>query len=57
MTQLEKARRGVITTEMAIAAGVENVEPEYIRQGVAAGTIVLPTLTVHCICFGVSYCK
>ncbi len=41
MTQLEKARRGVITTEMAIAAGVENVEPEYIRQGVAAGTIVL----------------
>ena len=41
MTQLEKARRGVITTEMEIAAAAENVEPEYIRQGVAAGTIVI----------------
>ena len=41
MTQLEKARRGVITTEMEIAAAAENVGPEYIRQGVAAGTIVI----------------
>lgn len=41
MTQLEKARQGLITEEMIIAAGAENVEPEYIRQGVAAGTIVL----------------
>ena len=41
MTQLDKARRGVITTEMEIAAAAENVEPEYIRQGVAAGTIVI----------------
>jgi len=41
MTQLEKARRGVITTEMEIAAAAENVGPEYIRKGVAAGTIVI----------------
>jgi len=41
MTQLEKARKGVITDEMKICAGDEGVEPEYIRQGVADGTIVI----------------
>ncbi len=41
MTQLEKARKGVITDEMKICAADEGVEPEYIRQGVADGTIVI----------------
>jgi phosphomethylpyrimidine synthase len=41
MTQLEKARKGVITDEMKICAGDETVEPEYIRRGVAGGTIVI----------------
>ena len=41
MTQLEKARKGVITDEMKICAGDEGVEPEYIRHGVAEGTIVI----------------
>lgn len=41
MTQLEKARKGLITEEMKICAAVENVEPEYIRQGLVEGTIVV----------------
>jgi phosphomethylpyrimidine synthase len=41
MTQLEKARKGLITEEMKIAAATEGVEAEYIRQGLVEGTIVI----------------
>ncbi len=41
MTQLEYARRGVVTEKMRIAALSEGVPPEFIRDGIAAGTIVL----------------
>ncbi len=41
MTQLEYARRGVITEKMRIAALSEGVPPEFIRDGIAAGNIVL----------------
>ena len=41
MTQLEKARKGKITEEMKIAARAENVAPEYIRNGLVDGTIVI----------------
>lgn len=41
MTQLEKARKGLITQEMKIAARAEKVAPEYIRQGLVDGTIVI----------------
>jgi phosphomethylpyrimidine synthase len=41
MTQLEKARKGLITKEMKFAAGAEKVTPEYIRQGLVNGTIVI----------------
>jgi phosphomethylpyrimidine synthase len=41
MTQLEKARKGLITEEMKIAAAAEGVEPEYIRQGMVDGVIVI----------------
>jgi phosphomethylpyrimidine synthase len=41
MTQLEKARKGSITREMRIAAKIEKVAPEYIRDGIADGTIVI----------------
>ncbi|HNY51309.1 MAG TPA: phosphomethylpyrimidine synthase ThiC [Smithella sp.] len=41
MTQLEKARKGQMTEEMKIAARAENVAPEYIRDGLVDGTIVL----------------
>ena len=41
MTQLEKARKGLLTEEMKISARGENVAPEYIRKGIAEGTIVI----------------
>jgi len=41
MTQLEAARRGMITETMKQAAASEGVSPEFIRDGVAAGTIVI----------------
>jgi len=47
MTQLEKARKGLITEEMKIAARVEKVAPEYIRRGIVDGTIVLVRNVKH----------
>ena len=41
MTQLEYARRGVITEQMQAAAVAEGVLPEFIRDGIAAGNIVI----------------
>jgi len=41
MTQLEKARRGLLSEEMKIAAAQEGVEAEVIRQGMVEGTIVI----------------
>ncbi|MEK7679843.1 MAG: phosphomethylpyrimidine synthase ThiC, partial [Deltaproteobacteria bacterium] len=32
MTQLEAARKGIITEEMKTSAAKEGVEPEYIRR-------------------------
>lgn len=42
MTQAESARKGIITEEMEKVALKENVTPEFIREGVAAGRIVIP---------------
>ena len=42
MTQLESARRGVLTAEMAAVAAREGVDPEQLMEGLAQGTIVLP---------------
>ena len=42
MTQLEIARAGNISLEMKIVAEQECVDAEFIREGVAAGTIVIP---------------
>ncbi len=41
MTQLEKARKGVISDEMRICAAEEGMEAEFIRQGMVDGTIVI----------------
>lgn len=41
MTQLEAARRGMITETMKQAAMAEGTSPEFIRDGLAAGTIVI----------------
>jgi len=42
MTQLERARAGEITPEMKQVAAGEGVSAEFVRAGVAAGTIVIP---------------
>ena len=42
MTQLESARRGVLTAEMTAVAAREGVDPEQLMEGLAQGTIVLP---------------
>ncbi|HHT9117153.1 MAG TPA: phosphomethylpyrimidine synthase ThiC, partial [Candidatus Hypogeohydataceae bacterium YC38] len=40
-TQLERARVGEITPQMEEAARYDDVCPEFIREGVAKGNIVL----------------
>ncbi|HRT28125.1 MAG TPA: phosphomethylpyrimidine synthase ThiC, partial [Syntrophales bacterium] len=41
MTQLEFARKGVVSEEMRICADSEGVNPEFIRNGVEDGSIVV----------------
>lgn len=47
MTQLESARKGIITDEMSAAALSEGVSPDHIRDGIAAGTIVICHNRLH----------
>ncbi len=47
MTQLESARKGIITEEMSEAARFEGVSPGQIRDGIAAGTIVICHNRLH----------
>ncbi len=42
MTLIEKAKKGIITDEMRAVAHYEGLRPEYIRNGIANGTIVIP---------------
>ena len=46
-TQLEAARQGQITTEMEFVAEREGLDPELIRDEVAAGRMVIPANKVH----------
>ena len=41
MTQLEQARKGIITNEMKQAALKEGVEPGYIRSSIMDGTVII----------------
>ncbi len=47
MTQLEAARQGIVTKEMKIAAKEEGVSEEFLREGIAEGTIVIPANIYH----------
>ncbi|MFH1126747.1 MAG: phosphomethylpyrimidine synthase ThiC [archaeon] len=42
MTLLKKAKDGTITKEMKEVARIENLDPEYIREGIAKGAIIIP---------------
>ena len=64
MTQLESARKGIVTPEMEFVATREDLHPELIRAEVARGRMVIPANTVHLskklqpMCIGVaSKCK
>ena len=41
-TQIEEARKNIITKEMKSVAEAEGLTPEYIREKIAAGQIVIP---------------
>ncbi len=47
MTQLEMAKEGIISEEMALCAKQEGVEPEFIRRGVEQGNIVVVRNSIH----------
>ena len=42
MTQIESARKGILTPEMQEVARHEGLEPEEIQKRVAQGTVVIP---------------
>jgi phosphomethylpyrimidine synthase len=46
-TQLIKAREGIVTEEMKMVAEDEGLSPEFIREGVANGEIVIPKNVHH----------
>jgi phosphomethylpyrimidine synthase len=47
VTQLELARKGIISPAMKAVAEKEGLDPEFVRQGVAEGLIVIPANTNH----------
>jgi phosphomethylpyrimidine synthase len=47
MTQVEMARKGIISPQMSLVAENEGLEAEFIRQGLAQGTIVIPANPNH----------
>ncbi|KAF2955238.1 phosphomethylpyrimidine synthase ThiC [Marinitoga sp. 38H-ov] len=47
MTQLEYAKKGIITDEMKIAAKYENISPEILMGKIAKGKVVLPKNKKH----------
>src|SRR3989454_7694998 len=64
MTQIEAARKGLITDEMHYVAQREDLDPELIRAEVARGRMVIPANQVHLqkklepMCIGVAgQCK
>src|SRR6266699_213468 len=47
MTQIEAARKGIITEEMQFVAQREDLDAELIREEVARGRMVIPANIVH----------
>jgi phosphomethylpyrimidine synthase len=47
MTQLELAREGTISREIKLVAEEEGLDAEFVRRGVASGTIVIPVNPNH----------
>ncbi|MEJ2656801.1 MAG: phosphomethylpyrimidine synthase ThiC [Desulfobacterales bacterium] len=47
MTQLELARKGIITSQMELVAQYEGLEAELVRHGIEQGTIIIPANINH----------
>jgi len=47
VTQMHYAKRGIITPEMEFVAMRENIDPEIVRQEVAAGRAIIPSNINH----------
>src|SRR5580658_1077905 len=47
MTQLEAAQKGQVTPEMRRVAEKENVTPEFIRDEITAGRLIIPANINH----------
>lgn len=47
MTQIEQARKGTVTPEIAYVAKREKLDPELVRSEVARGRMVIPANVVH----------
>ncbi|MEK7773770.1 MAG: phosphomethylpyrimidine synthase ThiC, partial [Deltaproteobacteria bacterium] len=47
MTQLEAARKGIVTEEMRASALKEGVDPEYIRKAVEEGVVIITKNRLH----------
>ncbi|HVL14041.1 MAG TPA: phosphomethylpyrimidine synthase ThiC, partial [Gemmata sp.] len=47
MTQIESARKGIVTPEMEYVARREDLDAELIRSEVARGRMVIPANVVH----------
>src|SRR5438034_5176377 len=47
MTQLEAARQGTVTPEMAFVANREDLDPDLVRSEVARGRMVIPANVKH----------
>ncbi|MBI4441929.1 MAG: phosphomethylpyrimidine synthase ThiC, partial [Acidobacteria bacterium] len=56
-TQVQYARRGIITEEMSYVALRESLEPEQVRSEVARGRLIIPANIHHAnlepMCIGV----
>lgn len=46
-TQMDAAKKGIITKEMEIVAGKENLSPEEVRALVATGSVAIPANKLH----------
>ncbi len=46
-TQMEAARKGLVTAEMKAVAGKENIDVEQLREAVAAGRVAIPANINH----------
>ncbi|MGN1182728.1 MAG: phosphomethylpyrimidine synthase ThiC, partial [Faecalibacillus sp.] len=46
-TQMDAARKGIVTSEMEIVASKENIDVEILREKMAKGEIIIPANKVH----------